>query len=198
MSLRLSVLTSLALLLPSGAARADLLSVYGEAHTGASTGKGLGGDREDDAFHASAKGFTYGAKLGVEILLVDLWLQHDQYFDDGVDGTWTQLMTGIDLELDIGSGYFELGSGVGLALGTGQQVDPPLDNGEITDKGIIAEGRVGGGYRVAPFVSLGVILPVQVGYLVKSGAGTSTSDLGTHYSEMSTALLFYLRFNAKI
>jgi hypothetical protein len=178
-------------------ARADLLSLYAQVHAGGSTGKGLGGARKQDAFHAGAAGPTYGAKLGVEISLIDVWVQHDQYYNDGgVNGTWTQLMTGLDLELDMGSGYLELGTGAGLALGTGQQVDPPLDDGEITDRGVIVEGRGGLGYRFAPLLSVGATVPVQAGYLIKSGAGTA--DLSTHYTEMSVALLIYLRLNPRL
>ena len=177
------------------AAAADLLSLYGQVHAGGSSGKGLGGDLEEQAFHDQASGPTYGIKVGVEVALIDVWLQHDQYTNDG---TWTQLMTGLDMELDIGSGYLELGTGAGLALGTGQQVEPPLDNGEITDKGIIVEGRAGLGYRFAPFLSVGATVPVQAGYLIKSGPGTDVSGVSRGYSELTFAVLGYLRFNPKL
>lgn len=177
------------------AAGADLLSLYGQVHAGGSSGKGLGGDLEDQAFHDQSSGPTYGIKVGAEVALVDVWLQHDQYTNDG---TWTQLMSGLDMELDISSAYLEIGTGVGLAVGTGQQVEPPLDNGEITDKGIIVEGRAGLGYRFAPFLSVGATVPVQVGYLIKSGPGSDVSGVSRGYSEMSFALLGYLRFNPKL
>lgn len=194
-----SAVSAAALCAAPVAAGADLLSLYGQLHAGGSSGKGLGGDLKEAAFHESAEGATYGVKLGAEIALIDVWLQHDQYYNDGgVNGTWTQLMTGLDLELDIGSAYLELGTGAGLALGTGRQVDPPLDDGEITDKGIIVEGRAGLGYRFAPFLSIGATVPVQAGYLVKSGAGTGVTGLSRGYTEMSFALLGYLRLNAKL
>jgi hypothetical protein len=177
------------------AAGADLLGLYAQVHAGGSTGKGLGGDLEDEAFHDRAAGGTYGVKLGAEIALVDVWLQHDRYFNDG---TWTQLMAGLDMELDIGSAYLELGTGAGLAVATGQQVDPPLDNGEITDKGIIVEGRGGLGYRFAPFLSIGATVPVQAGYLIKSGPGTDVTGVSRGYTEASIAVLGYLRLNPKL
>lgn len=177
------------------AASADLLSLYGQVHAGGSTGKGLGGDLEDQAFHDQASGPTYGMKVGAEIALIDVWLQHDRYTNDG---TWTQLMTGLDMELDISSAYLEIGTGVGLAVGTGQQVEPPLDNGEISDKGIIVEGRAGLGYRFAPFLSVGATVPVQAGYLLKSGPGSDVSGVSRGYTEMSLAVLGYLRFNPKL
>ncbi len=193
-----SAVAAAALSIAPAAASADLLSLYGQIHAGGSSGKGLGGDLKDEAFHDRAAGATYGVKVGAEIALIDVWLQHDQYYNDGgVHGTWTQIMTGLDMELDIGSAYIELGTGAGLALGTGQQVDPPLDDGEITDKGIIVEGRGGLGYRFAPFLSIGATLPVQAGYLVKSGPGTDVSGLSRGYTEMSFALLGYLRLNPR-
>src|SRR5687767_12892345 len=60
------------------AARADVVSLAAEIHAGATAGKGLGGDRKDEAFHDGATGGTYGARLGVEVLVIDVWLQHDQ------------------------------------------------------------------------------------------------------------------------
>ena len=193
-----SAIAAAALCAAPAAASADLLSLYGQIHAGGSTGKGLGGDLKDEAFHKAAAGPTFGVKLGAEIALVDVWLQHDQYYNDGgVNGTWTQLMSGLDLELDVGSAYLELGAGAGLAVGTGRQVDPPLDDGEITDKGIIVEGRAGLGYRFAPLLSVGVTVPVQAGYLVKSGPGTDVTGLSTGYTEMSFALLGYLRLNPR-
>ena len=99
-------------------ASAIAAAVLASAPTGASSGKGLGGDLKDDAFHDGAAGPTYGFKLGAEIALVDLWLQHDQYYNDGgVNRTWTQLLAGVDRELDSGSAFLELGTGAGLADG---------------------------------------------------------------------------------
>ena len=194
-----SALAAAALCLVPTAAGADLLSLYGQVHAGGSSGKGMGGDLKDDAFHDNASGATYGVKVGAEIALIDVWLQHDQYYNDGgVHGTWTQIMTGLDMELDIGSAYLELGTGAGLAFGTGQQVNPPLDDGEITDKGIIVEARGGLGYRFAPFLSIGATVPVQAGYLLKSGAGSDVEGLSRGYTESSIALLGYLRFNPKL
>ena len=58
------------------------------------------------------------------------------------------------------AGYLELGMGGGFGLGTGQQVQPPLDAGEITDKGFVSTAFVGGGFRLTSVLSLGVQVPV--------------------------------------
>jgi hypothetical protein len=211
---RLPLLATLALIAVPAAARADIISFSAQVHGGASGGQGLGGDRKDEAFHDGATGGTYGARAGVEILFIDVWVQHDQYRDqDGLLGTWTQLMTGFDVELDLGdqkggtrndrgevdgghsAGYAEFGLGFGFGLGTGQQVEPPLDNGEITDKGVVGQVHVGAGWRLSPSWSIGVQVPVQAAYLIKSGSGATANDLGTHYTEMSAAALLALRIN---
>jgi len=214
---RFGLLAALAVCAAPGVARADILTLYLHGKGGGGTGKGLGGDRVDDAFHAGAEGLTYGGKLGVEIVFLDLWVEHDQFVDGGgVDGTWTQLMTGIDLDLGIGpdrggvrndlgevdgghsAGYFELGTGVGLALGTGRQVDPPLDNSELTDKGVVAEARAGIGFRLTPSFGLGLTVPFKAAYLIKSGAGADAGDLGSHYTEVAVAALLILRLDLRL
>lgn len=195
-------------------ARADLLTLYVHASGGLATGQGLEGDREEDAFHRGARGPTYGAKVGVEIVFLDVWVEHDQYLESGqVDGTWTQFMTGIDVQIGIGgqkgasrdevgeleggysAGYVELGTGLGFGLGTGQQVEPPLDNSEITDKGFIVEARASAGVRLSPSWAVGLTVPVTAGYMFKSGAGATADDLDTHYSEVAAAALVTLRLD---
>lgn len=211
-------LTTLAALLAlcgaPAAAQADIVSVLAQVHGGASGGRGISGDRKDEAFHDGATGGTYGAKVGVEILFIDVWVGHDQYRDsDRLLGTWTTFMSGFDLELDLGSqkggtrndrgevdggysaGYAEFGMGAGFGLGTGQQVMPPLDNGEITDKGFVSQAFVGAGWRLSPALSLGVQVPVTGAYLIKSGPGANVNDTSTRYTEISAAALVALRLN---
>ena len=211
---RLTTLVALALCAAPAVARADIVSVLAQVHGGGAGGRGLGGDRKDEAFHDGATGGTYGAKLGVEILFIDVWVQHDQYRDsDRLLGTWTTFMSGFDVELDLGAqkggtrndrgevdggysaGYAEFGMGGGFGLGTGQQVQPPLDNGEITDKGFVSQVFVGGGWRLTSVMSLGVQVPVSFAYLIKSGPGANVNDTGTHYTEVSAAALLALRLN---
>ena len=211
---RPSLLVALLVCAAPAAVRADVVSLSAQIHGGGAAGRGLGGDRKDDAFHDGTTGGTYGARLGVEILFVDVWVQHDQYRDsERLLGTWTQLMTGFDVELDLGdqkggtrndrgevdggysAGYAEFGLGFGFGLGTGQQVEPPLDNGEIPDKGVVGQVHVGVGWRLSPSWSLGVQVPVQGSYLIKSGSGATANDTGTHYTEASAAALLALRIN---
>jgi hypothetical protein len=211
-------LTSLVALAGSErAASADLLSGYAQIQGGGASGAGLFGDQMDAAFHKEAEGITYGAYVGVEIVFLDVWIEHNQFIaNGGVEGTWTQFMTGIDVEFDLGPKeggtrlengqikdgysrwYGEFGLGAGFGVGTGQQVDPPLDNSQVTDKGFVFQASIGGGFRMSKYFSLGLSLPMQAGYMFKSGEGATANDLETNYGSMQAAALLSMRFKLQI
>ncbi len=201
----------LATALPLGAAHADLLSFRAEVHGGGGGGVGVAGDQKDNAFQTGARGAEYGALVGIEVLFIDVWVQHHQYTDGSLIGTWTQFMTGMDVDVDLGvppsqpgkepgrpKGYFEAGLGLGFGVGTGQQVELPLDNGELTDKGFLAEAKIGAGINLGPILSLGVLVPISGGYFFKSGAGVVANDTGTHYQAVEAAVLVNLRLKLKL
>jgi hypothetical protein len=200
-------IAALALLAPVHA-RADVASLRAELHGGGYGGVGLGGDQKDDAFAATAPAGAYGALVGIELLFIDAYLSHHQFTDGDDLSTWTQLGVGFDVDLELGAppqlkgeeprpgkGYVELGLYAGLGVGTGQQVDPPLDNAQITDKGVLAEARASVGWRLGRFARLGLTVPVTGGYYIKSGTGAAVNDRGTHYQALSVAALLNLRFD---
>lgn len=205
--------SGLMLLAMAGTASADVFSIRAEAHGGGAGGMGIAGERKDAAFQNTARGGTYGALVGAEVLFLDAWIQHHQYNDGELLGTWTQFMAGLDLEFPVGGGepipgakdgaktkakgYIELGLGVGFGVGTDRQVDPPLDNSEVNDKGFLVEGRLGAGANLGSVLSLGVSLPVTAGYYFMSDAGTA-NNTGTHYQAIEAALLVNLRLKIKV
>jgi hypothetical protein len=199
-------------------ARADLASLHAEVHSGGAGGAGLGGDAlvQDQAFHQKTQGLTYGAEVGIEFLFIDVWAEHNQFLDTNGDflGTWTQLMVGLDIQMGVGdtkggrldrekgkmvggyeAGYLEAGFGIGLGFGTLQQVDPPLNNEQIDDKGPVGQAFVGAGYRLNRVLSIGVAAPVQVGYLFKSGVANDTNN---QYSSMQYAVMANLRMKFQL
>lgn len=213
MQLRL-VLISTVVVAMAGSASADVLSVRAEAHGGGAGGLGVAGDRKDAAFQNNARGGAYGALLGVEVLFIDAWVQHRQYNDGELLGTWTQFMAGVDVDIDIGGGekiggpkdlgarskpkgYFELGLGAGFGVGTDRQVDPPLDNSEVNDKGFLVQAHLGGGANLGSVVSIGLVMPVTYGYYFMSDQGTA-NNTGTHYQAVEAALLVNLRIKLKV
>jgi len=193
----------------TSSAHADILTVRAESRAGAAVGKGMFGARKDDAFQQQRGNASYGVLVGAEVFFIDAWIQHDQFVSGGsVDGTWTQFMTGFDVEIDFddgakkgGSGgtwYAELGMGVGFGVGTGQQVNPPLDNAQVTDKGFVFEGRGLLGYRLTKLFSLGLSVPVQFGYFTKSGNGAVANNVDNHYSAMGGATMLTFRANWQV
>lgn len=203
-----------------GRASAEVLQFRAEIHGGGAGGQGVSGERADDAFVAGATGASYGALVGVEVIFLDGWIEHNQFVDsDQFAGTWTQFMIGLDSQIDIGARdrggsydqdgnltgddrysalFADLGMGVGFGVGTGQQVDPPLDNSEVTDKGFVGQVHVGLGYRLSRMLSLGVTLPVQAGFMFKSGDGAVANDQSTQYASVQAAVLFNLRLDVTV
>jgi hypothetical protein len=190
-------MTLAALALASSPAHAKLFELYVQAGAGGGSGTGLSGDAKEADFFEGAAGMAYGGLLGVEIVFLDVWIAHDQFLgDDGVQGTWTRFMLGGDIDLELGTDtdvYLEIGGGVGFGVGTGQQVEPPLDNGQVTDKGFMAEARGGIDWRFSDLASLGLTVPVTWGYLVKNGPGVSVNDEANRYQSLSVTPMLYLR-----
>lgn len=206
-----------AALLATPSARADVLTLHAEAQGGLASGVGVSGAQKDNTFHEGAQGIAYGALVGVEFLFFDGWVEHTQYrSSDGLVGTWTQFMAGMDVKLDMGdrkgttpgpdgkptggygSMYGEMGVGVGFGVGTGQQVDPPLDYTEVTDKGFLGQVSVGVGFRMTRVISLGLRVPVQVGYMFKSGPGVVANDEGNQYVSAEAAALVNFRLDFEL
>lgn len=198
-------------------ANADILSLRTDLRSGIAGGKGMFGERKDNAFHPGGVRPAYGLLVGAEVFFLDGWIQHDQFLTSGdVSGTWTQFMLGVDVEIDLGelkgyeltdsgdkeggysSLFFELGMGVGFGVGTGKQVEPPLDNGELTDKGFLFEARGMLGYRLTEMFSLGLTVPLSFGYYTKVGAGTTANNVDNHYSGMSAAGMLTFRANLSL
>ena len=187
-------------------ASADVFKLYGEARGGGMYGTGLAGAQKDDAFFAKSKGGAYGAVLGGQLLIFDGHIKHHQYIKSGQLTTWTQFNAGLNFNLDTGTpadkkafngGYVEFGIFAGFGVGTGAQVDPPLDNSEVTDKGFVAELKLGAGFAVGKVMSVGVALPISAGYYFMSDQGTA-NDAGTHYQAVEAAFLVNLRLKLKV
>ncbi len=214
--MKLALLTAAALVVTAHDARADLLSVRLEAHGGGMGGTGLGGAAKDAAFFSDARGGSYGGLIGLEALFLDVWVDHHQIVaGDGLIGTWTQFMAGLDLDYEMRDappedfakdakgpkpegklkGYLEAGLGIGFGVGTGQQIDPPLDNSEVSDKGFLAELKLAAGFAIGKVMSIGVSLPISAGYYIKNGFA---NDQGNHYYGIEGALLLVVRAKIKV
>lgn len=190
-------------------ASADVFKLFAEVHGGAGAGTATAGDPviKDSAFFARAPHLGYGALVGAEFLFLDGWIQHHQFTDGNRLATWTQFGVGVHGTIDTGDakqqkahqgGYFEFGVGGWFGLGTGQQVRPPLDNAQITDRAFLLEGRLGAGKHLNSVFDFGISVPVSWGYFFKNGDGAAANDSSTHYRSVQGQALLILRANIRL
>jgi hypothetical protein len=205
----LRVLSLAAVLAVAGPASADVLKLFVEGNGGGAAGTATGGEQvvKDSAFFAKAPHGVYGALIGAEFLFLDGWIQHHQFTDGSRIATWTQFGVGVHGTIDTGDpkqqkahegGYVEFGAGGWYGLGTGQQVMPPLDNAQITDKAFLLEGRLGAGKHLSSVFDLGVVVPVSWGYFFKNGNGAAANNTSTHYRSVQGEALVVLRANIRL
>lgn len=199
-------------------AHADIIGGSVRVHGGGASGKGIKGDLKDESFAEGVQGGTYGVRVGVEVFFLNLWLGHDQYVgSDGLVGTWTTLpMIGFDTQFDVGSPgpatqnsagkmvrgapnwFFHVGFGAGFGVGTGQQIDPPLDNAEVTDKGFMFEGEVGLARKLGAGLSLGLAVPVQYRVMFKNGADAVANNPEDRYHSLAGSVLLNFKYKLKL
>ncbi|MBK9070457.1 MAG: hypothetical protein IPL79_05580 [Myxococcales bacterium] len=169
--------------LPAREAWADLVSVRLELHGGVARGKGLSGERKTEAFAENAPRNTAGVVVGAEVAFLDVWISHDQFRGDNRTATWTAAGLGFDIELPLGDKlYASAGIAGGLGLGTGQQVNPPLDAAQVSDKGAFGEAKAELGIKLGAGFRLGIAVPFTYGYYLKTGDGDVANDMTTHYT----------------
>jgi hypothetical protein len=186
-------------------ASADVFKLYGEVQGGGLYGKGIAGDHKADSAFAGGRG-AYGALIGAEFLIFDVHIQHRQYINGDGLTTWTNFSGGLNFGFDTGSAqekkdhkgsYVALGVGLAFGIGTGQQVMPPLDNAQVTDKGFLLEGKFGFGKHLNKVFDIGLSAPVSFGYLFKSGNGATANDTSNQYQSVQAELLLVLRANIR-
>lgn len=197
---------ALAIVLTAAPASADVLKVYGELQGGGMFGQGVGGDAmaKENSFFAQAKGGAYGATVGGRFVFIDGHISHHQYPHDGTISTWTAFNAGLNFEVDTGGpeakknktgGYIEIGAWLGFGVATGAQVDPPLDNSEVSDKGFTLQGRIGFGKHLSKNFDIGIQVPASWGYIFRNGEGAAANDTSSQYQSMQAEALLVFRAN---
>ncbi len=193
-------------------ASADIFKLFAEADVGAMDGKGISGDQKDSAFFKNPHG-AYGALIGAELVFVDAWIEHHQYYghndvaDSGKLSTWTQFGLGLHFTMGLADdkdqkagrgGFAEMAVGGWFGIGTGQQVQLPIDNAQLSDKGFLAEVRFGVGTHLNKVFDFGLSVPLSYGYFFKQGNGATANNLSTNYQGVEGEVLVYLRANIRL
>jgi len=185
--------TGIALLAALAApAHASPLQLRADLRLGAASGWGLGGAQKAHDFFDQTRGATYGVLVGLRVLFADVWLEHDQFTDfSSVKGTWTELVIGAVMTVPLMDAVdLNIGFGGSFGVGTGRQIQPPLDNAQISDKGLIGDVSVGLEYRVNRFLAVGTAVPAGWGYLLKNDA--PVTDTSSHYTTFRVMALGYV------
>ncbi len=203
-----------AALVESAPARADLLTPYAQFDLGGVAGAGIAGAQKRRAFQRKVDGIATGFTLGVEALLVDIFVQHHQYIGwHGFAGTLTKFMAGFDTQIGIGprrdaivdeQGYLrggrhdfflDFGGNLGFGLATQKQIDLPIDNEQLSDKGLLAEFGFGAGYNLNRYVSVGARIPLEFGFMVKKGV---ISDSDNFYAAFRVGLMLNIQAHYQV
>jgi hypothetical protein len=201
---RIHYLVVVAALAVPATASADIFKIYGEAQGGGMYGKGIAGDHKAESAFQGGRA-AYGVAAGVQFIIFDVHAQHRQYYKDGIT-TWTELSAGLHFGFDTGSeaekknnegGYVSFGTALAFGVGTGAQVNPPLDNSQVTDKGFLLESRIDFGKHLSKIFDIGVAVPISYGYLFKSGNGATANMTSSQYQTVQGEVLLVLRANIK-
>jgi hypothetical protein len=202
---RFHVVVVLAALAVPATASAEVFKLYGEAQGGGLYGKGIAGDHKDTSAFQGGRA-AYGLAVGGQFLIFDVNVRHNQFINGDGLTTWTQFGGGFNFGFDTGSeqekkeftsGYVAFGVGLAFGVGTGQQVMPPLDNSEVTDKGFLLEGKLNFGKHLNKVFDIGLQVPVSFGYLFKSGNGATANMTESQYQSVQGEVLLVLRANIR-
>jgi hypothetical protein len=156
-------------------ARAGLFEVYGQVQAGGAFGKGSANAPAKDFFE-TVQGLGAGGEVGVEVLYVDLMVDHTQFFDDHLKASWTQFMAGVDHTFPMDDDHVTqgtIGLDAGYGIGTLQSlIDNP--NAPVSRKGAVAELRVQGDRLLGRYAAVG--LDLRLGYHFLTGAAPPAAD----------------------
>src|SRR5262249_25168976 len=147
-------------------AHAGLFEMYGQLYAGGGFGRGTAGAGSKDFFEA-VQGGSFGGEAGVEILYVDFFVDHYEFFSSKLNGNWTQCMLGLDASFPMDDDHsteatigVDAGLGVGV-IGDKTLADPNLSK-NISTRGLVSELRLQGDRLIGKYASFG--LDVRVGY----------------------------------
>lgn len=189
-------------------AEARLLDLRAGALAGGMTGWGTTANTPD--FFERKRGPGLGVEVGARLLVFDFSVNFIQLFDgNGRNGTFTQAFVGLAFDIPVGNQVFAKGDlgagksqnivrpivGAGFGIGTAEPISPPLDNAQISDKGLVTRAGVGYEHFFNPFISVGAQADFGYHYFVGGGqsmlASNQKHSAGYHLNGFGT-LTFHL------
>jgi hypothetical protein len=168
-------------LLAAPRAEARLIDLHAGAIGGGITGWGDTTNTPD--YFDRRKGPGLGVEVGVKLLVFDLSANFLQIFDgNGTAGTLTQLLFGVNIDVPVGNDKFHRGiergksrniirpvANIGVAAGTPEPVKPPLDNAQISAKGLVCNVGIGYEHFLNEFLGIGAEVEYGYHYFIDGG-----------------------------
>jgi len=166
-------------------AEARLIDLHAGAIAGGITGWGTTANTPD--FFQRRGGPGVGAEVGVKLLVFDVSVNFFQVFDSsGRGATLTQGLIGVNIDVPVGNQKFQDGiergrsknvirpiANFGGALGSPEPVHLPIDNAQLSSKGIVTYWGVGYEHFINEFMGVGAVANFGYHYFV----GGAKSDL---------------------
>ncbi|HTA18007.1 MAG TPA: hypothetical protein VK989_01875 [Polyangia bacterium] len=176
----------------AGPAEARLIDLRAGVIAGGVTGWGATSNTPDFFDRRKAPGL--GVDVGVKLLIFDVSANFFQFIDsNGRAGTLTQILAGVNIDVPVGHDKFQTGidrghnknilhplAEIGFAAGTPEPVKPPLDNAQISDKGLVTYVGLGYEHFLTGVVAIGA--EADYGYHYFTGGGKSMMAANQLYS----------------
>jgi hypothetical protein len=183
-------------------AEARLIDLHAGVVAGGLTG--WGSDSHTPDFFSKTNGAAFGAEVGLKLLMFDLSIRFLQVADSrGLTGTLATAMLGFEIDVPISEVAHADGSksqiilrpgfAGGIGFGTPAPVQTPYNNAQISDKGLLAQGKLALDYNIFALLSVGV--EADFGYHYFLGGNDLTADMQSHSSGVQLAGLGTFTFH---
>jgi hypothetical protein len=190
-------------LLAARPAQARLIDLYAGATAGGMAGWGT--TRNTPDFFDTTRGGGVGFNLGLKLLVFDFSTNFFQTFNSsGAAGTLVQFLLGTEFDIPLGQAKLPDGQSQnvlepeiagGFGFGTPGPVNPPLNDSQVSAKGVVVNATIGYEYYFNPFIAVGAKGTFGYHYFFDGDVVNSSSvqdhSSGYHVSALGT-LTFHL------
>ena len=187
LALTLAAFVCVGLSLAARPAQARLIDLRAGVIGGGLTGWGQTANTPD--FFKRRQGPGAGVEVGVKLLVFDVSASFLQLFNgSGTAGTLTQLLAGVNIDVPVGNDKFQEGvergkskniirpiANIGGAIGSPEPVHLPIDNAQISSKGLVSYWGVGYEHFINEFVGVGAVANFGYHYFVGGDVVNSAS-----------------------